>query len=90
MKRYLENIIIAWLRSQPGFTNRSRFDLELLTGDLVRDIEDEVDDYVAQRLVEAEAEADRQFEAEYEMLKAEREGRERQRRSVEALALGRG
>jgi hypothetical protein len=53
MKRYLENIIIAWLRSQPGFTNRSRFDLELLTGDLVRDIEDEVDDYVAQRLVEA-------------------------------------
>jgi hypothetical protein len=90
MKRYLENIIIAWLRSQPGFTNRSRFDLELLTGDLVRDIEDEVDDYVAQRLVEAEAEADRQFEAEYEMLKAEREGRERQRRSVEALAQGRG
>jgi len=73
MKLYLEDMIIAWLRSQPSFANRSRFDLELLIGDLVRNIEGGVDHYVAELLAEGEADREMEREYEYGMLKAKAE-----------------
>jgi hypothetical protein len=71
MHQYLENILIAWLRAQPNFTTRSRFDLELLVADLVRDIEDEVDRYVEKRLAEIEDERERDDERVLEILREE-------------------
>ena len=84
MKRYLEDTIIAWLRSQPAFTNRTRFDLELLIGDLVRDVANELeqDDREAYDEGYADGKFDAEFEAEFEAAGRRAAAKEAKRKST--------
>jgi hypothetical protein len=58
MRQCLEDIIIGWLRHQSAFASKSRFELELLVADLVREIEHEFTFLVHSEIAHAEGDAD--------------------------------